>query len=172
MECYKNLAAQAYTAGRALFPHMPKGHSMEHVFFQLKMDLDLQECAQHFLNPLGHSVQISESFVGRTRGSPAEQLRSKLSHEFSSVLSKHPINIRAKRVSSKLEKIRAALSRAVDDRALVAIAENRNFEFKGCLRWCCWHLYSVVWGMFYIPCACKCETRCWGGHRFNIINIS
>ena len=66
MECYKNLATQAYAAGRALFPHMPKGHSMDHIFFQLKIDLDLQESAQHFLNPLCHSVQISEDFVGRT----------------------------------------------------------------------------------------------------------
>ena len=91
--------------------------------------LGLQESAQHFLNPLchsewSHSVQIAEDFVGRTPRSPAERLHAKLLHEFSSVLSKQPINIGAKRASSKLEKIRATFSRPVDD------AENRIVNLK------------------------------------------
>ena len=65
-----------------------------------------------------------KDFVGRTPRSPAERLHTKLLHEFSSVLSKQPINIGAKRASSKLEKIRATFSRPVDD------AENRIVNLK------------------------------------------
>ncbi|CAK9117801.1 unnamed protein product [Durusdinium trenchii] len=65
LEGYKLMATQAYRASRALFPHMPKGHALEHIFYQLRMDLDIPT-AQYFVNPLNHSVQVSEDFVGRT----------------------------------------------------------------------------------------------------------
>eukprot|EP00438_Fugacium_kawagutii_P024301 Skav217542 [mRNA] locus=scaffold467:270702:272252:- [translate_table: standard] len=64
LEGYKRLATKSYHAGKNLFPHMPKGHAMEHIFFQLVLDLEI-DGAQFFLNPLNHSVQISEDMVGR-----------------------------------------------------------------------------------------------------------
>lgn len=70
LQGYGRLATQAFKESRALFPHLPKAHALEHIFYQLRMDLDLHvegfEQPQHFLSPLNHSVQISEDYVGRT----------------------------------------------------------------------------------------------------------
>ncbi|CAL1159659.1 unnamed protein product [Cladocopium goreaui] len=63
MEWYKKIATQAFREGKALFPHMPKGHSIDHIFHQLQMDVE--SGAEFCLNPLNHSVQVSEDFVGR-----------------------------------------------------------------------------------------------------------
>ena len=63
---YKELATQSYRSHRAYFPHMPKGHSLDHIFSELKADLVNFPGVQHFLNPLNHSVQISEDWVGKT----------------------------------------------------------------------------------------------------------
>lgn len=49
----------------ALFPHMPKGHSLDHIFWGLKADLG-RNTLNYFLNPLNHAVQVSEDWVGRT----------------------------------------------------------------------------------------------------------
>lgn len=65
LEGYKQLALQCFRLGRALFPHMPKGHAMDHIFWSLKADLARRD-VQFFLNPLNHSVQVCEDWVGRT----------------------------------------------------------------------------------------------------------
>ena len=63
---YKELATQSFNSYQPLFPHMPKGHSLDHIFSELKADVVNLPMAQHFLNPLNHSVQVSEDWVGRT----------------------------------------------------------------------------------------------------------
>ena len=65
LQGYKRLATQAFASGRALFPHMPKGHCLDHLFWQLKADLEIRD-ADFFINPLNHSVQINEDWVGKT----------------------------------------------------------------------------------------------------------
>jgi len=65
LEGYKQLALQCFRLGRALFPHMPKGHAMDHIFWSLKADLARRD-VQFFLIPLNHSVQVCEDWVGRT----------------------------------------------------------------------------------------------------------
>ena len=62
---YRQLATQSFMAQRALFPHMPKGHSLDHIFSELMIDLR-SEHVLWFPNPLNHAVQISEDWVGRT----------------------------------------------------------------------------------------------------------
>ena len=61
---YRQLATNSFRANRALFPLMPKGHSMDHIFNDLRNDLRCSDVV-FFLNPLNHSVQISEDWVGR-----------------------------------------------------------------------------------------------------------
>ena len=63
MEWHKKIATQAFRENKALFPHMPKGHSIDHIFHQLQMDVE--SGAEFCLNPLNHSVQISLDYVGR-----------------------------------------------------------------------------------------------------------
>ena len=62
---YKELATQSYNSYQPLFPHMPKGHSLDHIFSELKADVVNLPTVQYFLNPLNHSVQISEDWVGK-----------------------------------------------------------------------------------------------------------
>ena len=65
LEGYKRLATLAFRNNVALFPHMPKGHSLDHIFWGLKADLGRNNL-HYFLNPLNHAVQIAEDWVGRT----------------------------------------------------------------------------------------------------------
>lgn len=62
---YRQLATKCFRAGKALFPLMPKGHSLDHIFCELRADL-ANSGIEFFLNPLNHAVQISEDWVGRT----------------------------------------------------------------------------------------------------------
>ena len=82
---YKALATQCFRTNTALFPHMPKGHSLDHIFSEMKADLSVQgpHRPEHFLNPLNHSVQISEDWVGRAsrisrRTGPAQAIQRTL----------------------------------------------------------------------------------------------
>lgn len=65
LEGYSCLATMAYNEDKNLFPHMPKGHSMHHIFYDLKVLLMSSPHAEWFLSPLCHSVQIHEDWVGR-----------------------------------------------------------------------------------------------------------
>ena len=62
---YARLATMSLREHRQpLFPHMPKGHGIHHVFHDLKKQSQIR-AAKFCINPLCHSVQISEDYVGR-----------------------------------------------------------------------------------------------------------
>ena len=52
----------SFSAGRALFAHMPKGHAMAHVFYSLKVS-----AVHHHVSfsPLTVSVQADEDYIGK-----------------------------------------------------------------------------------------------------------
>lgn len=62
LDLYRQAATLAFRNGRALFPHMPKSHAVEHIFWSLTEQARTQE---YCLSPLVTSVQISEDFVGK-----------------------------------------------------------------------------------------------------------
>lgn len=55
-------AYAAYTEGRALFPYMPNLHRLHEIFFGLK---DQGTIAGVALNPLCHSTQMAEDYIGK-----------------------------------------------------------------------------------------------------------
>ena len=62
LNLYRTLAFKSFENGQALFAHMPKGHSMDHIFF----DLHKASATKPFcLNPLIFSVQLFEDYIGR-----------------------------------------------------------------------------------------------------------
>ena len=62
LDLYRRLSVKSFQTGRALFSHMPKGHCMDHIFFDVhKASLS----KRYILNPLVCSVQIFEDYIGR-----------------------------------------------------------------------------------------------------------
>lgn len=62
LECYRQLATRSFRSGRALFPHMPKGHAVEHIFWQM---FESSQTSEQCLSPLVTAVQVSEDYVGK-----------------------------------------------------------------------------------------------------------
>ena len=62
MNLYRILAYKAFSCGRALFPHMPKGHAMDHIFFDLHASAISNK---YSLNCLIWSVQLFEDYIGK-----------------------------------------------------------------------------------------------------------
>lgn len=62
LDAYRRLSTTAYHSNRCLFPHMPKSHAVEHIFWQLRAS---SLTSRYCMSPLVVSVQISEDFVGK-----------------------------------------------------------------------------------------------------------
>ena len=62
LNLYRKLSFRSFSAGRALFAHMPKGHAMAHVFYSLKVS-----AVRHHVSfsPLTVSVQADEDYIGK-----------------------------------------------------------------------------------------------------------
>ena len=65
LDAYRRLAKMARDRSRNLFSLMPKAHAFEEIFYEIKHELRQKPQMQWILNPLVHSVQISEDWVGR-----------------------------------------------------------------------------------------------------------
>ena len=62
LNLYRTLAFKSFENGKALYANMPKGHSMDHIFFELHK---ASATKPHCLNPLIFSVQLFEDYIGR-----------------------------------------------------------------------------------------------------------
>lgn len=65
LDAYRQLAKLASDRSKNLFSLMPKAHAFEEIFFEIKHGLTQKPQMQWVLNPLVHSVKISEDWVGR-----------------------------------------------------------------------------------------------------------
>eukprot|EP00438_Fugacium_kawagutii_P013798 Skav214477 [mRNA] locus=scaffold1167:296948:298327:+ [translate_table: standard] len=62
LNLYRALSYKCFQEGLAMFAHMPKGHALDHIFFNLHSTAMSKKYA---LNPLVFSVQIFEDYIGR-----------------------------------------------------------------------------------------------------------
>lgn len=63
MDAYRRLSTAAFHSNKALFPHMPKSHAVEHLWWKLR---STSSTSRWCLSPLVTAVQISEDYVGKT----------------------------------------------------------------------------------------------------------
>ena len=72
---YGMLALKSWQQSRALFPHVPKEHGLEHLFFELRY---LAKRHEFTMNPAVFSCQMDEDYIGRvsrvTRRTSAQQV--------------------------------------------------------------------------------------------------
>ena len=77
LDLYRVLSYKSFKCGKALFPHMPKGHALDHIFY----DLHASSISKRFsFNPLIFAVQMFEDYIGKCsrtsrRTSPRQVVR-------------------------------------------------------------------------------------------------